>query len=132
MTIVSFLASVTAVLGVVALVHRLGLGRPAELDAATAIRIADEALFGHRFGAATVDAERRAALVEGENGEVALVRAHGAKLIARLLAPPVKVDVDGDRLIVDPSEFMLGATSLTLGAEEAGRWAEKLAGTRHA
>lgn len=118
--------SLAAVLFVTWLVGRLGLGRGTALDAAAARAIAEETFIGHHFGAVALDRDGRAALVEGANGEIALVRAHGDKWVARLLQPPVAARVDGNALIVPPSEVMFGMTTLVLGADAAARWAPKL------
>jgi hypothetical protein len=128
MSWVALAGSLAAVLFVAGLVKWLGLGRGAPLDAATARQIAADGFVGHRFGAAVVAADGRAALVEGAAGEIALVRALGDKWVTRLLAPPVALRVDGDALIIAAGETMFGATTLTLGAAEAARWAAKLQG----
>ena len=124
---ISLAGSLAAVLVVAWLVGRLGLGGGAPLDEAAARRTAEETFIGHRFGAVALDRDGRAALVEGASGEIALVRAHGDKWVARLIAPPVAARADGEALIVPPSEAMFGATTLMLGAEAAA-WAAKLRG----
>ncbi len=124
--------SLAAVLAVAGLVKLLGLGRGRALDAPTACEIAGDIYIGHRFVSAAIDAGGRAALAEGADGEIALVRAHGDKWVARLLALPVEARVDGDALIIAAAETMFGATVLTLGAAEAARWAAKLQGASHA
>ena len=118
--------SLAAVLFVTWLVDKLGLGRGRSLDATTARTVAEETFIGHRFGEVALDRDGRAALVAGAHGEVALVRAHGDKWVARLLQPPVAARVDGEALIVPPSEAMFGATTLVLGADAAARWAPRL------
>ena len=124
---ISLAGSLAAVFIVAWLVRGLGLGRAAPLDEAGARRIADETFIGHRFGAVALDRDGRAALVEGSAGEIALVRVHGDKWVARLIAPPVAARADGEALIVPPSEAMFGATTLMLGAD-AAVWAAKLKG----
>ncbi len=118
--------SLAAVLVTAGLVKLLGLGRGDALDAATACRLAGDAHVGHRFVAAAIARDGRSALVEGGAGEIALVRAHGDKWVTRLLARPLAARVEGDALIIAPRETMFGATTLTLGAAEAARWAAKL------
>lgn len=127
MTWASFLGSLVAVFAVAGLVKWLDLGRAEPLDEAAAQRIAEEVFIGHRFGAAAVDRDGRAALVEGLAGEVALVRAHGDKWVARLLGPAT-VTLQGERLVVPAGETMFGATTLALAPAEAERWAAKLKG----
>ena len=123
-----FAGSLVAVLFVAWLVGRLGLGAAAPLDETTARRIAQDTFIGHRFGAVALDASGRAALVEGADGSVMLVRAHGDKWVARHLRAPLEAKADGDLLIVEAGETMFGATTLELGAGEAARWAPRLQG----
>ncbi len=132
MTWASFLGSLAGVLAVVALAKWLGLGRLEPLDEAGALRIAEDTFVGHRFRAAAVDREGRAALVEGMAGEMALLRSHGDKWVARLLDLPTSAQTEGERLIIGPSEAMFGTTTLALDGEEAARWASRLRGASHA
>lgn len=125
---ISLAGSLAAVFVVAWLVGKLGLGRAAPLDEAAARKVAEATFIGHRFGAVALDRDGRGALVEGADGVIALVRAHGDKWVARLIAPPVAARADGETLIVPPSEAMFGATTLMLGAEAAA-WAAKLKGT---
>ena len=120
--------SLAAVLVVAGLVKLLGLGRGEALDAAAACRHAGDVYIGHRFVAAAIARDGRSALVEGSAGEIALVRAHGDKWVARLLPLPLGARLEGDALIIATGETMFGATTLTLGAAEAARWAAKLQG----
>jgi len=120
--------SLAAVFVVAGLVKWLGLGRGAPLDEASVLQVAADTYIGPAFTTAVVGADGRAGLAEGVAGELALVRAHGDKWVARLLAPPVAARVDGDALIIAAGETMFGATTLTLGAAEAARWAAKLKG----
>lgn len=128
MSWISLAGSLAAVFVVAWLVGRLGLGRPAPLDEGGARRAAEETFIGHRFGAVALDRDGRAALAEGADGAIALVRGHGDKWVARLIAPPVPARTDGEALIVPPAEAMFGATTLMLGAE-AVAWAAKLKGS---
>lgn len=120
--------SLASVLVVAGLVKLLGLGRGSALDEATVFQVAADTFIGHAFTAAVVGADGRAGLAEGAASEIALVRAHGDKWVARLLAPPVDARVDGDALIIAAGETMFGATTLTIGAAAAARWAAKLQG----
>lgn len=120
--------SLAAVFVVAGLVKWLGLGRGGPLDEATVRQVAADTFIGHAFPTAVVDADGRAGLAESAAGEIALVRAHGDKWVARLLAPPAAARVDGDALIIAAGETMFGATTLTLGAAAAARWAAKLQG----
>lgn len=120
--------SLAAVLVVAGLVKLLGLGRGSALDEATACQVAADIYIGHRFASAVVAGDGRTALVEGSAGEIALVRPHGDKWVARLLPVPVKAHAQGDALIIAAGETMFGATMLTLGAADAARWAAKLQG----
>jgi hypothetical protein len=128
MSWISLAGSLAAVLVVAWLVGRLGLGQGTPLDEAAARRLAEEVFVGHRFTRAALDRDGRAALVEGSRGELALVRAHGDKWVARLLAPPLAATVDGEALIIPASETMFGTTALTLGHDAATDWGRKLTG----
>jgi hypothetical protein len=125
---VGLAGSLAAVFVVAGLVKLLGLGRGGALDEATARQVAGDIYIGHRFTSAIVAADGRAALVEGSEGEIALVRPHGDKWVARLLSVPAEAKAQGDALIIAAGETMFGATTLTLGAAEAARWAAKLRG----
>lgn len=127
MSWLSLAGSLAAVFLVAWLVGRLGLGRAAPLDEAGARQAAEQAFIGHHFGAVALDRDGRAALVAAADGAVALIRSHGDKWVARLIAPPVAAQTDGEALIVPPSEAMFGTTTLMLGAEAAA-WAAKLRG----
>lgn len=128
MSWVALAGSLAAVFVVAGLVKLLGLGRGAALDEATACQVAGDIYIGHRFTSAAIDRDGRSALAQGRDGEIALVRAHGDKWVARLLALPADARVDGDALIIAAGETMFGATTLTLGAADAARWAAKLQG----
>lgn len=128
MSWIGLAGSLAAVFAVVGLVKLLGLGRGGALDDAAACQVAGDIYIGHRFVSAVVDRDGRHALVEGDNGEIALVRAHGDKWVARLLALPVNAHTNGDALIIAASETMFGATTLMLGVADAARWAAKLQG----
>ncbi|MFC3712390.1 hypothetical protein ACFOMD_07405 [Sphingoaurantiacus capsulatus] len=128
MTLVSLGGSIAAVLLVSWLVGRLGLGRGAKLDAATARRIAGDTYIGHRFDEVVIDRDNRGALVAGSAGEVVLLRAHGDKWVARLLGLPLPARADGEALIIPAGETMFGPTTLTLGTEAALAWGRKLRG----
>lgn len=120
--------SLASVLVVAGLVRLLGLGRGAALDEATARQVAGDTFIGHRFISASIGREGRAGLVQGDAGEIALVRAHGDKWVARLLMLPLAARAEGEALIIPAGETMFGATILTLGADPAARWAAKLRG----
>lgn len=119
-------ASVAAVLFVVWLVGRMGLGADPRIeDAAHAIRLAEEAETG--FGGIEVARDRAgfAAIVRNAAGRMMLVRAHGNFFAARPVDAATVGRLDKDFLTLTMPEKTFGSVTLQLG-KDAGMWASRM------
>ena len=103
--------------------YLLGFRKRPVIDAAAARAIILDALPG--FGAAEicVASDGRGALAAGRDGRVALIRPHGDRWAVRIVE---RAKRDGSRVTLLPSEILVGATTLDLGAA-APVWARRLA-----
>ena len=127
MNLTVLLGSIAAVLVLAGIAWLLGLGKPPQIESEEeAAHHAREAHSGFRPADVALDAEGRAALVLGENGEVVLLRPHGAQITARVFRTPPKAVQDGALLRVATGERLFGDMALTLDETEAARWAARL------
>ncbi len=118
--------SVVAVLFVVWLVKRMGLGAdPRIADDAHAIRLAEEAEAGFRGIEVARDRAGFAAIVRNAAGRQMLVRAHGNHFAARPIDAAVEGRLDKDFLTLTMPERTFGAVTLHLG-KDAGMWASRM------
>ncbi len=125
--------SLAAVLTLAAIAWALGLGgAPALEDSEQAMRIARDAHSGFRPRSALVDAAGKAALVQGENGEIVLLRQHGAQIAARVFKTPPHVEIADGQLRIATGERMFGDVTLATHSAEATDWAKRLEGAGHA
>ncbi|WP_428632149.1 hypothetical protein [Sphingopyxis sp.] len=119
-------ASVAAVLFVVWLVRKMGLGvDPRIEDEAHAIRLAEEAEAGFRGIDVARDRAGFSALVRNAEGRMMIVRAHGNHFAARPVDASVEGRLDKDFLTLTPPEKTFGAVTLHLG-KDAGMWASRM------
>ncbi len=125
--------SLGAVFAVAGLVWLLGLGKsPGIADAKHAMQLAREAQSGFRPAGAVIDAKGRAALVRGNNGEIILVRPHGAQMAARIFKSAPAIEREGGRLKIATGERMFGDVMLELDEKDAKHWAKRLEGAPYA
>ncbi|MGQ3102309.1 MAG: hypothetical protein ACT6Q5_14910 [Sphingopyxis solisilvae] len=118
--------SVVAVLFVVWLVKRMGLGADPRIeDDAHAIRLAEEAEAGFRGIEVARDRAGFAAIVRNVDGRQMLVRAHGNHFAARPIDGAVIGRLDKDFLTLTMPEKTFGAVTLHLG-KDAGMWASRM------
>lgn len=124
---ITLAGSLAAVFTLAGIAWWLGVGKaPAIADADDAKQQATEAHSGFRPAEAAVDGEGRAALVLGEDGEIVLLRPHGARFAARVFRAAPRCCAEGEQLIIASGERMFGDVTLRLGADEAVRWAARL------
>ncbi|MBX9796298.1 hypothetical protein [Sphingomonas sp.] len=84
--LILLIASLVAIFAVTALVRWLGLGRGGAIaDDAAARAEAEAAFVGFRAARAILGRDRQAALVEGADGSVAVLKCHGVHVAARRL-----------------------------------------------
>ena len=118
----------TSLFGIVTLVllaRALGFAKAPLLgDSDTARKIADEALPGFRGNDAVLGRDRRAALVAGKDGRVALVRNHGDRWVVRIVNGADVAMAAGVLRLTLP-EAMFPVVVLDLGPT-APTWADRL------
>ena len=113
--------SLAAVLVMAGAAWLLGLGGAKLADADDARRTAEELLPGFTAGEARVDSTGEAAAVFGSAGDVAMVRRHGARFVARRLPRPLSVEQQGERLVVASCERRFGPVTMRLASEDDAR-----------
>ena len=118
--------SVAAVLFVVWLVKRMGLGADPRIEDDThAIRLAEEAEAGFCGVEVARDRAGFAAIVRNAAGRQILVGAHGNHFAARPIDASVMGRLDKDFLTLTMPEKTFGAVTLHLG-KDAGMWASRM------
>ena len=104
------LAAVLALAGAAALL-RLGPTQRMLVEEADALRAADEAVAGFAGVSAVIGADGRAALVFGEDRRVVVLKAHGARIAARVIEwDAVRATPGG--MLVETDERRFGAVAL--------------------
>ena len=109
--------SLAAILALAAVARLLKLGESKIVDAETAARFAEDTLAGFEAGPALVSIDSSAALVAGV-GTVAVLKRHGASVVARRLIPPLRLSTAIEGVTVETGERLFGAVTL-LGVTEA-------------
>ena len=112
-----FGGSLAAILALAAIARLLKLGESRLVDAETAARFAEETLSGFEAGPALVSVDKSAALVAGV-GAVAVLKRHGASVVARRLIPPLRLSSAVEGVAVETGERLFGAVTLP-GVTEA-------------
>ena len=127
MNLTVLIGSIIAVLVLAGIAWLLKLGKPPKIESEEeAARHAREAHSGFRPTDIALDKDGRAALVLGENGDMVLLRPHGAQIAARVFRNPPKAQRDGAILTIATGERLFGDPALTLDETEAARWAARL------
>lgn len=103
--------SLAAILLLAGVARALKLGESRIADAATARRMAEEALVGFEARDAIVSTDGNAALVAG-NGAVAVVKRHGAHVAVRRLLPPLAARRTVEGVVIVTGERMFGSVTL--------------------
>jgi hypothetical protein len=119
-----FILSALGVLLVMGLARVMGFAADPILDETQACRRAADALAGFQPQACALDSAGRAALVQGADGGIALVRPLGDRWVVRRL-DDAAVATDDGALLISPAEPMFPPTQLALGAAAAD-WARRL------
>ena len=118
--------SLIAILALALIAARLGLGGDTRIrDESHLRRLVEEAQFGFDPVDMTIDRAGQAALVRNANGQVMLLRRHGARFAARMLDSHANVRLDRNFLVVGTSDRRFGQITLDLG-EAASAWAASL------
>lgn len=113
--------SVAGVLGLAWFAHWLALGGAAIDDIAEARRLAETSMAGFVAAAAIVSSDGRAAVVQGADGSLMLLKVHGANVASRLLPSPTTAISLREEVVVSSGEVMFGDVRLILSPEDRDR-----------
>ncbi|MEZ0244937.1 MAG: hypothetical protein ACAH11_16295 [Sphingomonas sp.] len=100
--------SIVAILVLAAIAWALKLGGGTIADEDQARRDAEAILSGFEAGRAVLASDRKAAIVHGRDGSVALLKIHGSMVAGRRLNPPLDTRPGPDGLIVASGERRFG------------------------
>jgi len=109
--------SLAAILALAGIARLLKLGQSRIVDAETAARFAEDRLAGFEAGPTLVSIDGSAALVAGV-GTVAVLKRHGASVVARRLIPPLRLSTAIEGVAIETGERLFGAVTL-LGVTES-------------
>lgn len=109
--------SLVAVLALAGMTWMLGLGKMPPMDTTTAIAVAEERMTGFHAREALVSQDGLAALVTGD-GEVAMIKRHGADFAFRRQSLPLQLANQGHVTEIETGEMMFGRLRLVLGQED--------------
>ena len=118
--------SLVAILVLAGIAWKLGLGGDLRIrDEMHARELADEAVSGFAAVEVAIDRAGHAALLCDTDGQVLLLRRHGAHFASRLLTGHAHVRLDRHQLVVGTGEKRFGEVTLDLGPQ-AQYWAASL------
>lgn len=118
--------SLVAILVLAGIAWKLGLGGDLRIrDEMHARELADEAVSGFAAVEVAIDRAGHAALLRDTDGQVLLLRRHGAHFASRLLTGHAHVRLDRHQLVVGTGEKRFGEVTLDLGSQ-AQYWAASL------
>ena len=118
--------SLVAILVLAGIAWKLGLGGDLRIrDEMHARELADEAVSGFAAVEVAIDRAGHAALLRDTDGQVLLLRRHGAHFASRLLTGHAHVRLDRHQLVVGTGEKRFGEVTLDLGLQ-AQYWAASL------
>jgi hypothetical protein len=100
--------SLVAILTLALTARLLRLGGGGIADEAEAMRAAEDILSGFEASSAVLGADKRAAIVHGRDGSVAVLKQHGARVAGRRLSAPVQAIADTDGLRIATGEARFG------------------------
>ena len=124
--ILQAVGSLVAILLVFVFVRALGLGQDVRIaDEAEARALAEQARCGFDPVDVALDRARIGALLRNRAGEVMLIRRHGARFAARVLASHAGARLDRGFLTLSSEDPHFGSITLDLG-EQAQVWAASL------
>ncbi|MBC2776352.1 hypothetical protein [Parasphingopyxis marina] len=118
--------SIAAVLILAGFAWLLKLGATPQIESEeAAARLARDAHSGFRPIDIALGRDGRAALLLGENGDIVLLRPHGAQIAARVFRAAPPITRAGGELKIATGERMFGDVALQLDEAEAARWAAR-------
>ena len=124
--LLQFGGSLFAILALAWLALKFGLGGDRRIrDEAELRELVEEALCGFEPVEMAIDRAGLAALARNAQGQVMLLRRHGAHFASRLLDGHANARLDRNFLIVGTSDLRFGEVTLDLG-DQASAWAASL------
>lgn len=117
MNLMLLFASLAAILAVAGLVWLLQLGDNRIGDVADAARIAEEQIAGFESGPVLMSDDGEAALVEGADGRIVVLKRHGAHCAGRVLQRPLRVHRCSEGWKVETGDPRFGQVSFALSKQ---------------
>lgn len=121
MNLMLLFASLAAILAVAGLVWLLQLGESKIGDAQDAARIAEEQIAGFQSGPVLMSDDGEAALIEGTDGRVVILKRHGAHCAGRVLQKPLRVHRCSEGWKVETGDPRFGHVALALSKQDGDK-----------
>jgi hypothetical protein len=118
MNMMLLFVSLAAILAVAGLVWLLQMGDNRIGDAADAARIAEEQIAGFESGPVLMSDDGEAALVEGTDGRIVVLKRHGAHCAGRVLQKPLRAHHCGAEWRVETGDPRFGQVSFALSKQD--------------
>jgi len=118
MSLTLLIASLAAILALSGLVWLLQLGGNRIGDVADAARIAEEQIAGFRSGPVLMSGDGEAALVEGTDGRIVILKRHGAHCAGRVLARPLRAHRCDKEWRIETGDPRFGHVALALEKQD--------------
>ncbi|MDM7955904.1 hypothetical protein [Blastomonas sp.] len=118
MSMMLLFAPLAAILAVAGLVWLLQMGDSRIGDADDAARIAEEQIAGFESGPVLMSSDGEAALVEGTDGRIVILKRHGAHCAGRVLQKPLRVHRCSEEWRVETGDPRFGQVSLALSKQD--------------
>lgn len=118
MNLMLLIASLAAILAVAGLVWLLQLGDNRIGSAEDAARIAEEQVAGFDPGPVLLSGDGEAALVEGSDGRIVILKRHGAHCAARVLPRPLRAHRCAEGWKVETGDPRFGQVALALTKQD--------------
>lgn len=118
MNLMLLFASLAAILAVAGLVWLLQLGESRIGDADEAARIAEEQIAGFKSGPVLMSGDGEAALIEGTDGRVVILKRHGAHCAGRVLQRPLRGHRCSEGWKLETGDPRFGKVALSLTKQD--------------
>ncbi|GGB51653.1 hypothetical protein [Blastomonas aquatica] len=121
MNLMLLFASLAAILAVAGLVWLLQLGESKIGSAGDAARIAEEQIAGFEAGPVLMSENGEAALIEGADGRIVLLKRHGAHCAGRVLQRPLRAHRCNEGWKVETGDPRFGHVALALSKQDGDK-----------
>ncbi|MCG6120470.1 MAG: hypothetical protein MEP44_07480 [Blastomonas sp.] len=118
MNLMLLFASLAAILAVAGLVWLLQMGDNRIGDAGDAARIAEEQIAGFESGPVLMSDDGEAAVVEGKDGRIVILKRHGAHCAGRVLTRPIRAHRCSEGWKLETGDPRFGHVSLSLSKQD--------------